>query len=95
MSEVILGARDYDPVVGRWLSKDPIRFVGGQANVYAYLDNDPCNGIDSTGLRETDPECLKKVTTQCELGCHNTCGGALDRACFVTRQPRRVDFGAC
>jgi RHS repeat-associated protein len=23
------GARDYDPVVGRWTTKDPIRFAGG------------------------------------------------------------------
>jgi RHS repeat-associated protein len=31
------GARDYDPVVGRWVSKDPIRFEAGQANVFAYV----------------------------------------------------------
>ena len=29
------GARDYDPVVGRWTSKDPARFSGGW-NLYAY-----------------------------------------------------------
>jgi len=81
-SLVRFGARDYDPSLGRWLSKDPIRFSGGQRYIYAYLDNDPCNGIDPTRLRETDPECLKKVTKRCELGCHNTCGVALDRACF-------------
>ena len=31
------GARDYDPVVGRWTIKDPIRFEGGDANIYAIL----------------------------------------------------------
>ena len=38
---VRFGARDYDPVVGRWISKDPIRFGGGQANLFVYVNNDP------------------------------------------------------
>ena len=46
---VHFGARDYDPVVGRWTTKDPIRFGGGQANLYAYVDNDPVNYIDPLG----------------------------------------------
>jgi RHS repeat-associated protein len=51
---VRFGARDYDPVVGRWISKDPILFDGGQANLYVYVDNDPVNGADpaGTGPRE-------------------------------------------
>ncbi|MEO6602101.1 MAG: RHS repeat-associated core domain-containing protein, partial [Polyangiaceae bacterium] len=47
---VRFGARDYDPQVGRWISKDPIRFDGGQANLYVYANNDPLNATDSTGL---------------------------------------------
>ena len=43
------GARDYDPVVGRWTSKDPILFDGGQANLYVYADNDPVNSADPSG----------------------------------------------
>ncbi|MFP3960574.1 MAG: RHS repeat-associated core domain-containing protein [Spirochaetaceae bacterium] len=27
------GARDYDPIVGRWTAKDPILFRGGQVNL--------------------------------------------------------------
>ena len=42
------GARDYDPVVGRWTSKDPILFDGGQANLYVYVNNDP---VTLAGLR--------------------------------------------
>ena len=46
------GARDYDPSVGRWISKDPILFGGGQANLYVYVGNDPVNGSDPLGLKD-------------------------------------------
>lgn len=48
------GARDLDPIVGRWTSKDPIRFDGG-ANVYGYSADDPINRFDPTGLRPPGP----------------------------------------
>jgi RHS repeat-associated protein len=47
---VRFGARDYDPEVGRWLSKDPLRFGARDANLYAYAANDPINHADPTGL---------------------------------------------
>ncbi|HKY36890.1 MAG TPA: RHS repeat-associated core domain-containing protein [Polyangiaceae bacterium] len=43
------GARDYDPSVGRWVSKEPLRFAGG-SNFYVYAFNDPVNWIDPNGL---------------------------------------------
>lgn len=46
---VRFGARDYDPEIGRWTSKDPIRFNGGDANLYGYVLQDPVNGIDPSG----------------------------------------------
>ena len=55
---VRFGARDYDPVVGRWTSKDPILFDGGQENLYAYVGNDPVNAIDVLGLLEGVPDWL-------------------------------------
>lgn len=45
------GARDYDPVVGRWTAKDPIGFGGGDLNLYAYVSSDPLNAVDPTGLQ--------------------------------------------
>ena len=47
---VQLGHRSYDPETGRWLSRDPIGFAGGQSNPYAYAINDPVNLVDRTGL---------------------------------------------
>lgn len=46
---VRFGARDYDPSIGRWVSKDPIRFDGGQANLFVYVGNDPVNNTDAQG----------------------------------------------
>jgi len=47
---VRFGARDYDPETGRWTAKDPIKFNGGDSNLYGYILNDPINGIDANGL---------------------------------------------
>lgn len=44
------GARDYDPLTGRWTTKDPLLFAGGDSNLYAYVLQDPINHIDPTGL---------------------------------------------
>jgi len=46
---VHFGARDYDPETGRFMQRDPILFGGGQANLYAYVNNDPVNRVDPTG----------------------------------------------
>ena len=43
------GARQYDASTGRWLSKDPILFDGGDTNLYGYVIQDPINKIDSSG----------------------------------------------
>lgn len=45
-----IGARDYDPETGRWTSKDPILFRGGDTNLYGYVLADPINLIDPSGL---------------------------------------------
>src|SRR6185437_4357216 len=47
---VRFGFRDYDPAAGRWTARDPVRFVGGQGNLFAYASNDPVNLRDPLGL---------------------------------------------
>ena len=42
------GARDFDPNIGRWASKDPKAFIGG-VNMYAYVSSDPVTFVDYTG----------------------------------------------
>jgi RHS repeat-associated protein len=46
---VRFGARDYDPIIGRWLTKDPLGFEAG-INFYAFCGNDPVNKIDPFGF---------------------------------------------
>jgi len=41
--------RDYDPVTGRWASRDPIEERGG-ANLNGFVENDGVNEMDSLGL---------------------------------------------
>jgi RHS repeat-associated protein len=49
---VNLGARVYDPVIGRFLSRDPILQA---RNPYAFAGNDPINKSDPTGMFQ---ECI-------------------------------------
>lgn len=47
---VILGHRAYDPVIGRFMSKDPLGDTGGEGDLYDYCIDDPVNMVDSDGL---------------------------------------------
>ena len=55
-------ARNLDVLTGRWISRDPIGFDGGDWNLYRYVGNIPTSGIDPTGNsgyippRPTPPE---------------------------------------
>jgi RHS repeat-associated protein len=46
---VRFGARDYDPLAGRWTGKEPLRFAAG-GNFFVYALNDPINLGDPNGL---------------------------------------------
>ena len=59
---VRFGARDYEAGIGRWLSKDPITFNGGQLNFYVYVGNDSVNWIDFDGMKpRTKDSAVAKV----------------------------------
>ena len=48
--------RWYDAAVGRWMSEDPIGFVGGDANLHRYVGNSPAMYRDPLGLASTGSE---------------------------------------
>jgi RHS repeat-associated protein len=51
-----LGAREYDPGTGRFISRDPVIDVASpqQANGYSYANNNPITTSDANGLRAFD-----------------------------------------
>jgi RHS repeat-associated protein len=42
-------ARYYDPTLGRFISRDPTGFAGGDINLYTYVRNNPVNFDDPSG----------------------------------------------
>jgi RHS repeat-associated protein len=47
-------ARYYSPRLQRFISEDPIRFAGGDINLYAYVGNSPVDSSDPSGLYSTE-----------------------------------------
>jgi RHS repeat-associated protein len=47
-----MGARSYDPELGRFISEDPLGLSAG-INPYAYVGDSPTNGTDPSGLEPT------------------------------------------
>lgn len=78
------GYRYYDPLTGRWPSRDPIEEKGG-VNLYGFVGNDPVGHFDLLGLSPCCPtdnfscdECSKQCSScpiedksKCESDCRN------------------------
>jgi RHS repeat-associated protein len=63
-------ARYYHPRLQRFISEDPIRFRGGDVNLYGYVRNNPIRLIDPFGLRPLtlrEKKCLRPYIPQVDL----------------------------
>ena len=54
VSPAFMRHRYYSPALGRFQSQDPIRFLGGQSNLYTYALNAPTGNVDPDGLSLRD-----------------------------------------
>jgi len=67
-------ARFYEPQQGRFVSEDPIGFEGGN-NFYVYVDNNPVNLVDPTGLKPDFYFCITRCAAN-QLGIRTVVGAA-------------------
>ena len=61
---VLQGHRYYDPVTGRWLTRDPIGYAG-RINVNGDVGEDPVNWADPSGLSTYTVYSAKSSVTSC------------------------------
>jgi RHS repeat-associated protein len=71
-----LGARLYDPMLGRFLSRDPLVRMGSAAtaNPYSFADNDPVNLSDPSGLSPIP--CVTNASGGGGMGCAQAGSGS-------------------
>ncbi|MFK3978986.1 RHS repeat-associated core domain-containing protein [Micromonospora sp. NPDC050397] len=84
---VNIGAREYDPVIGRFISVDPVMDLTDpqQMQGYAYANNNPVSFSDPTGLR---PECGGGTGT---YSCVNPNGSVSSNVELTGEQKKRYD----
>jgi RHS repeat-associated protein len=75
---VRFGVRDYDAFPGRWTSKDPIRFAGGDPNLYGYVGNNAVNRLDPVGLYGSNG-CSSNGNGCQASGARTSCGTAPEK----------------
>jgi len=79
-------ARHYSPRLQRFISEDPIRFGGGDTNVYAYVQNRPLAATDPTGL--WSPRVHREMTKRAA----EACGMSPDDANALAKATTAPDF---
>ena len=57
--------RSYLPSEGKFMQVDPLRFYGGDIDLYRYVHNNPTNLIDPTGLCPKDNRGVPKCKKDC------------------------------
>ncbi len=80
------GYRYYDPVTGRWPSRDPIGENGqtGEYNVYSFAKNDGVGKWDYLGLHCRDCDAEEKACLSAAASARTTCKAEVDR--LVSKQ---------
>jgi RHS repeat-associated protein len=73
-------ARYYSPARQRFITEDPIGFLGGDANLYAYVRNAPLGNRDPLGL--WDPETHRNMTRDAAKACGMSDPDALAQAVY-------------
>ena len=77
-------ARYYHPGLQRFIREDPIEFLGGDINLYAYVGNNPIGYLDPLGLeKKPRKDRFDNPRTKCIIAC--SVG-----LCFVFRIPACV-----
>lgn len=73
-----LGAREYDPAIGRFISVDPVLDLGDpqQTHGYTYANNNPVAFTDPTGLRPDGPAGGADYNDQWTKGSYNGSAGS-------------------
>lgn len=90
--------RAYDPELGRWLSRDPLRDAEKKEgpNLYAYVGNNPVNMIDPLGFN--GEKCCKDKWEDLEFF-RGVCGRemkrATDRCDFARRKTPEIVAEVC
>ena len=72
-----LGAREYDPETGRFTTKDPLGFGGGDPNLYGYVLGDPVNLVDPEGTKFSISAFAAGALNSMTMGASNAVAGKI------------------